>query len=234
MASVYGLYSSSDKERIRYIGITKNDDPAARLAQHHSAARYPRGKNSNWPVYLWMRKHIENGHVIESLLFATGITWSEACAMEVKLIAKYRTLYGDLMNLTDGGDGRMGYSHSEDTKRKMSLAAKKRLESPEAREKIAIAMRNRTISPETRQKIGDANRRRPRRTLTEEHKKKIGDAHRGRKNLHHVGRPHTEETKKKLSEINKGKKRGPLSEETRKKISDARKAHNARQSQKSD
>lgn len=229
MASVYGLYSSGDRDHIRYVGITKYEDATLRLLQHISAAKRPRGRGSDWPVYRWMRKHILEGHSIEFVLFADNISWNDACAMEVELIAHFRSLHVDLLNITDGGDGRMGAKHSDETKRKMSDAAKERLKSPEAREKIAEAMRTRVVSEETRRKISEAGKRRTHGPLTEEHKKKIGDAHRGRKYGPRPARgPLTEEHKKKISNTLTGQKRGPTPEEVKKKISDARKKHNAK------
>lgn len=56
---------------------------------------------------------------------------------------------GSLCNLTDGGDGTAGHTHSEATRAKMSAAAKGRKFSPEHKAKLSAARRKRVISPET-------------------------------------------------------------------------------------
>jgi hypothetical protein len=80
---------------------------------------------------------------------------------------------------------------SEETKKKISIANKGRLRSPESCAKMSKSMRG---------------KKKP--SLTEEHNRKIGDANRGKK--------HSEETKKKLRESHMGKTHSP---ETKKKLS---------------
>ena len=88
-----------------------------------------------------------------------------------------------------------GTHHSEETKKKMSEAAK-----------------GKKLSAETRKKLSEAHKG---THHSEEAKKKIGAARKGRQPM--LGKHHSKESKKKLSEANKGKK---LSEETKKKISE--------------
>ena len=80
---------------------------------------------------------------------------------------------------------------SEETKKKISIANKGRLRSPESCAKMSKSMRG---------------KKKP--SHTEEHNRKIGDANRGKK--------HSEETKKKLRESHMGKTHSP---ETKKKLS---------------
>ena len=100
---------------------------------------------------------------------------------------------------------------SEDTRRKMSEAAKQRgigkwnkgkKRSEEFKKKISETRKGKHHSEESKRKIGLAN----------------SIALKGRKN-----KPHSEETKRKISEANKGRKLPPFSEEFKKKLSEAHK-----------
>ena len=55
-----------------------------------------------------------------------NVSWDEAKDLEMLLIKLYGRKYlntGTLCNLTEGGDGRLGFKHSEKTKRKMKKSA---------------------------------------------------------------------------------------------------------------
>lgn len=121
-----------------------------------------------------------------------NLTWEQACAIEIELIKKYRSISGNkLCNITDGGDvGSKGMTHSE-----------------EARKKIAEATRNR--SPETRAKISKSNKG---KILSEETKLRMREAN--------VGQTRSEETRAKLRTAWKTRAPiPPLSEEHRARIS---------------
>ena len=119
-----------------------------------------------------------------------------------------------------------GRKHSEETRRKIGEASKRRVTSdetrklkskqmsgegnhmygrthtPEARERIGAAQRGKTISEDHRQRIIEGNKG---KTISEEHKKKLGAWERDetyRKNLSNSlkGRAFSEETRKKMSE----------------------------------
>lgn len=108
---------------------------------------------------------------------------------------------------------------SEETKKKMSVAAKKRYASPEARSKLSEARKGKphseetklkmrekhighAVSNETRIKIGNAKRG---TIVSEETRKKQSAARMGKKPSNH-GKPHSPETLRKLSEAKKGNK----------------------------
>lgn len=59
-------------------------------------------------------------------------------ALERLYIKKYNT-YKNGYNLTEGGEGTSGYKHSEETKKKMSIAAKNKIVTKEARHKYSLA-----------------------------------------------------------------------------------------------
>lgn len=122
-------------------------------------------------------------------------------------------------NLTDGGDGTSGFSHTEETKKKLSELHKGKHHSEEAKNKISKALKNRKRKPhseETKKKLSEANKG---KHLTEEARKKMSEARKGEKHWFY-GKHWSEEARKKLSDSHKGKKH---SEEWKKKISNAHK-----------
>jgi len=110
---------------------------------------------------------------------------------------------GILRNMTDGGEGRSGSKHSEETKqkirnanvnipeerrKKMSEKAKGRTHSEETKQKMSEKAKGRTHSEETKQKIRNANV-----NIPEERRKKMSEKAKGR--------THSEETKEKIRQF---------------------------------
>ena len=128
-------------------------------------------------------------------------------------------------NLTDGGDGHLGFIMTEETKQKISEAKKGKTPSEETKQKLSEAKKGKTLSEEHKQKISEAIKKRlvekgvpfKSKHQSEETKQKISDAMKGK--------TFSKEHKQKISEAKKGK---TLSEETKQKISDAMKAWNKR------
>lgn len=118
MSCVYGLISTKEPDRIRYIGISKNENADKRLAVHLKSARSDK-RLSHLPVYKWINKHEAEGFSIGYVLIDTGLSWDEACHLEVEHIREYRLLDIGILNMTDGGEGFLGGSHSEESKEKM-------------------------------------------------------------------------------------------------------------------
>ena len=119
-------------------------------------------------------------------------------------------------NMTDGGEGMTGYTHSEETIKKMSEIQKGKNNSfygkhhtDEAKKKISDANKGeknyiygKHLSEETKIKISDAKKG---IILSEETKRKISESNKGEKN-HMYGKHHTDEAKKKISDANKNGK----------------------------
>ena len=136
------------------------------------------------------------------------------------------------------------YSHSDETKRKMSIVHKGKTLSEDHKKKLSEANKGRTLSKEHVLKIREANKGRivseeqkrkqsiamKNRTLQEEHKRKISESCKNKESISektrkklrdsHSGKTQSDETKRKISEAMKGKAR---SDETKRKISEAMK-----------
>lgn len=152
------------------------------------------------------------GHSVEMLI--TGVDEELAFFIETEAIDLYRMRGIKLVNLTDGGDGASGYSHSESTKQSMSISRKGR----KAWNKGAV------VPQEVKDKISASNKGQKAWNKgiqsNQEHREKISkslignDYHKGklasvetkrRMSIAQTGRLHSEETKRKISAWNVGK-----------------------------
>lgn len=130
--------------------------------------------------------------------------------LEIFYISAYKKITS-LYNLTDGGEGNLGWNPSEETRNKIGMANSKRIISDETRQKLSEAGKGRKHSEETKRKIGAIHKG---KQLSEEAKRKIGEA-----NSKYV---RDENYRDKMSKIKKGEIR---SEETRLKMSIAKKLY---------
>lgn len=168
------------------------------------------GRNKHW-------KNIVNKYGYEVQILKEDLSWEDACELECILIDYYgrRDLgLGPLVNMTDGGEGTLNYTHSEETRVKLSEANTGKFMSEETKLKISEALTGKKVSDEAKAKISEANRGKPSprkgKTLSDETRAKISEAQ--------IGKTLSEETKLKISKANKGFKH---SEETRQKLRDA-------------
>jgi hypothetical protein len=113
---VYGL-KDPVTGLIRYVG--KSCSGMKRPKQHASKARL--SKETNLHKKNWILSLQEKGlsFVVEILEVCTSETLSTA---EAAWIHTLRSKGEPLLNRTDGGDGISGFSHSEETKRKVSAS----------------------------------------------------------------------------------------------------------------
>jgi hypothetical protein len=160
-----------------------------------------------------------------------NLTEEEAFKHEIYMINVFGRIdigTGILHNKTNGGEGISGFSHSEETKRKMSESQKGHIgtrgfggksHTEESKKKMSAARKGRVspfkgkkMTPEQRKKVSDGLKG---RKLSEEHKRKAGNAFRGKKlteehklkiSQSKFGKKHSEETKIKCGIKNKGKK----------------------------
>lgn len=95
---IYGLFClECDPLKVRYVGKTIQN-PRDRLTRHKLDAR----KGSPYPVHRWIRKHIDHGINVETLMQAPEERLS---SLEVKEISLRRSKGEADLNLRDGGEG---------------------------------------------------------------------------------------------------------------------------------
>jgi hypothetical protein len=110
MALVYGLHRKNDNA-IRYIGITSRSIDE-RFKEHLSDA----ANFSKYPVHKWINKYQDVTYAI----LHNDLTFEQAVALEQQEIAAR----SDLLNLTNGGEGVIGYKHSDEVKQLLSKLRK--------------------------------------------------------------------------------------------------------------
>ena len=121
MAIVY-KHVRLDKNEPFYVGIGKTKKRA-----HNKTNR-----SKSW------KSIAKKGY--EVIILWEDLTWKQACEEEKKLITFYgrRDLnLGTLVNMTDGGDGRVSSKPSKETLRKMSTSRKGRKHSTEVKNRIS-------------------------------------------------------------------------------------------------
>lgn len=97
---------------------------------------------------------------IEHIIVATNLTHDEACAMEVDLIAKYKSnnpKYG--YNRTSGGDGTCNFSHknphSDEWRKKVSIANTGGKRTLEQRKRMSESAKGRHHTEQTKKQISE-------------------------------------------------------------------------------
>jgi NUMOD3 motif len=182
-------------------------------------------KSNNTPYYIgkgkkeraWEKHNnigIPNDKKI--IILEANLTEIGAFALERRLISWYGRKgieeKGILLNKTLGGDGISGFSHSLETKNKISEKAKLRKGTipwnkgkkigptgPRSKEtclKISVSQKGKILSEETKQKIREA---RAKQIISPESREKAANSNRGKKR--------SEETKQKIRDATIGKKK---------------------------
>jgi hypothetical protein len=170
MAYVY-RHIRLDKNEPFYIGIGSDEE--------YKRASTNTRRNKHW---INISKF---GYEVDILF--DGLTWDEACVKEKEFISLYGRKdknKGSLCNLTDGGDGCLGriVTFSEESKRKMSEARKGKkpyIITDEIRKNLSIAAKKRGISKEHLAKMNKARVNFTHRKgipHTEETRKKMSDS----------------------------------------------------------
>ena len=122
----------------------------------------------------WKRTAKKYGVIVD--IVAHGISEHEALLLEKKLIKIYGRKNlgtGNLVNLTDGGEGYSGYICTDETRRKLSEAGKGRKHTEEHKQYMSDIMKGRVFSDETILKMRNA---RLGKKLTEEQRIKARDS----------------------------------------------------------
>jgi hypothetical protein len=173
---IYGLAFDGE---IRYVGKTTHS-PRTRLRRHVDEAHL-----GTTHVSRWIRSLPRDPDVVVLEKEHVG-SIDEAERAWIALLRRYGCR---LTNMTDGGDGQSpGWAPSSTTRRKMSLAGKRRYADPvkgaKGREDSARGgrlLRGITRSPETRAKIAETLRGRRNGPPSAETRDKIGRANTGTK-----------------------------------------------------
>jgi group I intron endonuclease len=193
MAELYRLTSPSNKQ---YIGIAKNG-LQNRFTVHVSEAK----SGSMTALHKAIRKYGSDAFVKEILVVSD---YEYIRDLEIKAIEAFNTKSPNGYNLTIGGDGTNGYSHTDCTKQKISALAKIRMAEPERRKYLSELNTGKKQSAETKEKIRLTSLGR-RHMLGKKHsdeaKQKISQALIG--NTHTKGMPFSDEHRAKLSAAGK-------------------------------
>lgn len=161
-----------DTNKVFYIGIGVDYRPYVKY-----------DRNKYW-------HNIINKTEYEVQILISNITWKEACIIEKKLIKFYgrkNLNEGPLCNMTDGGDGILGYKHREDSIDKIRKATKERM-SGEYKLKMYNVHKGSKRSDETKLKMSLAQLG---KRVKEETKEKL--------RIINTGKKHSEETKLKVA-----------------------------------
>jgi hypothetical protein len=196
MAYVY-RHIRLDKNEPFYIGIGEKEQRA-----------YSTHKRS----ILW--KRIVSKYEYEVQIIFDDLTWEQACEKEkefIKLYGRIDLKTGCLVNLTDGGEGSLGYKHSKESLFKIGEKSKGRNKTPQQIEKWRSNMDFKK-SPEFKEKVKNAL---------------IGKKHtlerRENQRKSHLGKRLSEEAKQKLKQYykeNPSKLKGTkLSDDQKRKLS---------------
>jgi group I intron endonuclease len=157
MFIIYALRDSETGD-IRYIG--KSVKGIVRPKEHWRRRYEP--KYSTIHVYRWLRK-CTNPPLIEVLEECQ--TKAELSIREQVWIAVYSAT-GRLTNMTKGGEGTIGRRHSEETRRKLSLAKKGKpghSRGKKMSEEQKAKLRNKVVTEEARKAYSLAQKRRMQR-----------------------------------------------------------------------
>lgn len=126
--SIYGLTCICHGE-VRYIGLTSRSLDR-RLAEHLWEAK----RKPYLPKHSWMLKHgIDN---VYGLLLEDNVPLTDLPSMEILWISLFDR--SRLLNLTIGGEGKFGYTHSKESREKMSMAKRGRTYDMSSKHKLNV------------------------------------------------------------------------------------------------
>jgi len=155
MKKDYKIYALIDPRNndIKYIGLTKRS-LETRLLEHISSSKNTKKESSTYKKR-WVQSLLKLKLKPSIILIEDRLTVDEAKKREVYYISFYKLEY-KLTNLTEGGDGTVGYKMSKKSRKKLG-------------EKLKIILTGRSLSEEHKKNIGIASQR----PCTESTKKKL-------------------------------------------------------------
>lgn len=141
-----------------YVHITPNNKYYVGITKQNVQNRWKNSLGYQSQRLFWRAIKKYGWDNIKHIIIATGLTHDDACKKEIELIAKYQSnnpKYG--YNRTSGGDGTCNFSHknphSDDWKRKVSIANTGKKRTPEQCKNIGNAMRGKHHTEQTKQQI---------------------------------------------------------------------------------
>jgi group I intron endonuclease len=156
-----------DTLEIRYVGKTVRS-LSRRLGNHIANAK---GNKHNKHLSNWILKILSEGKrpIIEQIEECTPDIWQER---EQYWISQFP----NLINLTDGGDGCVGFIHDQATRERLSLINRGRRHTQAFKDAMSKRLKGVKHSEEHIAKIAAANRG---RKATLETRKKLSESHKG-------------------------------------------------------
>jgi hypothetical protein len=105
----------------------------------------------------WIRSLLKDGNVpvMQVIEDGFGPGWKER---EIYWIAQYRNSGANLVNLTDGGEGTIGYVPSQEARLQRSLKLKGRKKSQEHVLKVVAALKGKSLSKEHRLALSESTK----------------------------------------------------------------------------
>ena len=127
------LHSGVEEDSYVYLHLNADDGQPHHVGIGHTVGR-PWGMRSNRN-----RKHRNKvaKHGVRVEIISEDLTDAQAKWWEVRWIKALRAAGYDLTNLTDGGDGLKGYTHTPESCDKMSVSQKKRAAKPDYKPPMA-------------------------------------------------------------------------------------------------
>jgi len=184
MAIVY-RHRRNDSNDIFYIGIGHNKNRATSKT----------GRSEYW-------KRIEKKYGRQVEIIAKDLTWADACELEIFLIKEYGRLdlkTGNLVNMTDGGEGVTNLSY--ESRKKISESQLGVKLSKEHCEAISRGLMGRVVTQEHRDNISNANKGR----VSPMKDKKMSDESRLKMSKTRKGVKFSKKHKESISKANKGR-----------------------------
>ena len=169
-----------DTLEVRYVGKTVRS-LSRRLGNHIANAK---GNKHNKHLSNWIIKILNDNKrpIIELLEECEYSVWQEREKFWI-------SQFPNLINLTEGGDGCLGFIHDNLTKEKLRMAMIGRKHTEEFKQAMSLRLKGKPLSEEHKANIGKANSG---KKATDATKRKLSESHKGIKQ--------SEESRKKRSE----------------------------------